>query len=133
MDERTLTVGELGRAVRDTLETVFPYGVWVTGEISGLNRGRNGHVWFDLVEPSDQPGAPPVATVPVVLFREHRDRVNMVLKRHGDPIRMNDGVQIRIQGVLDFYPPSGRLQIRMAMIDPTYTHGLLAADRELVL
>ena len=33
--------------------------------------------------------------MPVVLFREHRDRVNKVLKRHGDPIRMSDGVQIR--------------------------------------
>ncbi|MEZ5166052.1 MAG: exodeoxyribonuclease VII large subunit [Acidimicrobiales bacterium] len=29
-----------------------------------------------------------------MLFRENRDRVNRLLKRHGDPIRMSDGVRI---------------------------------------
>ena len=54
MDGRTLTVGELGVAIRGALETVFPYGVWVEGEISDLSRARNGHVYFDLVERSDE-------------------------------------------------------------------------------
>ena len=131
--DQTLTVGELGAAIRMAMEGVFPYGVWVEGEISDLSRSRNGHVYFDLVEPSDRPGAAPVATVPVVLFRDNRDRVNRLLKRHGDPIRMTDGVQIRIQGMVDFYPPTGRLQLRMSAIDPTYTLGRLAADRDALL
>lgn len=70
---------------------------------------------------------------PVVLFRENRDRVNRLLKRHGDPIRMNDGVRIRIQGVIDFYPPQGRVQLRMAAIDPTYTLGRMAAARDALM
>ena len=119
--------------VRGALEATFPYGVWVEGEIRDLKRARNGHVYLDLVEPHEQAGQQPVATIPVVLFREAKDRVNALLKRHGDPIRMSDGVQVRIQGVLDFYPPSGKLQLRMTAIDPSYTLGRLAADRDALL
>ena len=69
----------------------------------------------------------------MVLFRENRDRVNRLLKRHGDPIRMTDGVRVRIQGIVDFYPPQGRIQLRMAAIDPTFTLGQLAANRDALL
>jgi exodeoxyribonuclease VII large subunit len=133
MTDQTLTVSELGTVVRAALEAAMPYGVWVEGEISGINRSRNGHVYFDLTEPSDTPGGAPVATVPVVLFRDNRDRVNRLLKRHGDPIRMSDGVRIRIQGVVDYYPPQGRIQLRMSAIDPTYTLGQLAAERDALM
>lgn len=133
VEDRTFTVSELGTVLRAALEQAMPYGVWVEGEISGISRARNGHVYFDLVEPSEGSGEVPVATIPVVLFRENRDRVNRLLKRHGDPIRMTDGVQIRIQGVVDFYPPQGRLQVRMSAIDPTFTLGQLAADRDALM
>ncbi|MEQ8841702.1 MAG: exodeoxyribonuclease VII large subunit [Acidimicrobiales bacterium] len=133
MDDPTLSVSELSAIVRAALDAAMPYGVWVEGEISGLNRSRNGHVYFDLTEPSDTPGGAPIATMPVVLFRDSRDRVNRLLKRHGDPIRMSDGVRIRIQGMVDYYPPQGRIQFRMSAIDPTYTLGQMAADRDALL
>ena len=133
VDDRTFTVSEFAETVRIGLEQMFPVGVWVEGEISSLTRARNGHVYFDLIEPHQVTGRAPVATVPVILFRDARDRVNRLLKRHGDPIRMDDGVQIRIQGMVDFYPPTGKLQLRMTAIDPTYTLGRLAADREALL
>jgi len=133
VDDQTLTVSELGTVVRAALEVAMPYGVWVEGEISGITRSRNGHVYFDLTEPADSPGAAPLATVPVVLFRDNRDRVNRLLKRHGDPIRMSDGVRIRIQGMVDFYSPQGRIQFRMSAIDPTYTLGRLAAERDALM
>ena len=133
MSDQTLTVSELGIAIRAALEQTMPYGVWVEGEIQGIRRSRNNHVYFDLIEPAETSGAAPVATVPVVLFRDTRDRVNRLLKRHGDPIRMTDGVRIRIQGMVDFYPPTGKLQLQMSAIDPTYTLGVLAAEREALL
>jgi exodeoxyribonuclease VII large subunit len=133
VDEQTLTVSELGALVRAALEQAMPYGVWVEGQISGLSRSRSGHVYFDLIEPSEVSGSAAAATIPVVLFRENRDRVNRLLKRHGDPIRMSDGVQIRIQGMVDYYPPQGRIQLRMSAIDPTYTLGRLAAERDALM
>ena len=133
--DQTLTVGELAQVLRWTLDEAFPSGVWVAGEIDSITRPRSGHVYFDLVERSEhvEPGAPPVASVSVVLFRDDKERVNATIKRHGNAIRMADGVKVRIQGMLDFYPRRGQLQLRMTAIDPAHTLGALAEDREALL
>lgn len=133
MNQETLTVAELCGLIRGVIEHTMPDDFWVTGEISGLNRARSNHVYFDLIEPGEGPGAVPLASLPVVLFRETRERVNRLLKRHGDPIRMSDGVSVRIQGRVDYYPPTGRVQLRMSSIDPTYTLGKLAASKDALL
>ena len=133
--DQTLTVGELAQVLRWALDEAFPSGVWVSGEIDSLRRARSGHVYFDLVERSErvEPGAPPQASVSVVLFRDDKERVNATIKRHGNAIRMADGLRVRIQGMLDFYPRRGQLQLRMIAIDPTHTLGALEADREALL
>ena len=133
--DQTLTVGELAQVLRWTLDETFPSGVWVTGEIDSLSRARSGHVYFDLVERPEhaEPGAPPEASMSVVLFRDDKERVNATIKRHGNAIRMADGLRVRIQGMLDFYPRRGQLQLRMTAIDPTHTLGAIAADREALL
>lgn len=133
MRQETLTVAELCGVIRGVIEHTMPDDFWVTGEISGLNRARSNHVYFDLIEPGEGPGAAPLASLPVVLFREARERVNRLLKRHGDPIRMSDGVSVRIQGRVDYYPPTGRVQLRMSSIDPTYTLGRLAVSKDALL
>ena len=126
-------MAELCGLIRGVIEHTMPDDFWVTGEISGLNRARSNHVYFDLIEPGEGPGAAPSASLPVVLFRETRERVNRLLKRHGDPIRMSDGVSVRIQGRVDYYPRTGRVQLRMSSIDPTYTLGKLAAGKDALL
>ena len=133
--DQTLTVGELAQVLRWTLDEAFPSGVWVAGEIDSISRARSGHVYFDLVERSEhaEPGAPPVASLSVVLFQGDKERVNETIKRHGNAIRMADGLSVRIQGMLDFYPRRGQLQLRMTAIDPAHTLGALAADRDALL
>ena len=131
MSGRTYTVTELVGEVAAIVEERLGGGFWLQGEVAGLTRSRGGHVYFDLVErPAD--GAPPTASVPVVLWSSVRDRVNLHLRRAGS-IRIEDGVRIRISGRLELYEPKGRLQVQMQGIDPTYTLGLLATDRDRVL
>ncbi|HEX7095587.1 MAG TPA: exodeoxyribonuclease VII large subunit [Acidimicrobiales bacterium] len=128
----TYTVAELARRINYALEDAFPDDVWVTGEISGLNRSRGGHVYFDLIEPAPEPGHAPLAAIPVALFKMNKDVVNRLLKRAGIT-RIDVGMQVRIRGVVTLYERTGRLQLRMTGIDPTYTIGQLAADRDRVL
>jgi exodeoxyribonuclease VII large subunit len=126
----TFSVAELVEGVREAVAARFAGPVWVQGEISGIKRGRNGHVWFDLVD-RDETGTV-VASIPVVLWSSVRAGVNAQLRRAGS-IRMDDGVRIRIVGPLDVWITGGRLQFQMQGIDPTYTLGLLASERERVL
>jgi exodeoxyribonuclease VII large subunit len=128
----TFTVRELCRAIGAVIDHTFPDEVWVKGAISGLNRSPNGHAYFDLIEPSDDAGALADAVLPVALFAASRHRVNHILRRSGG-VRMHDGVEIRVRGRVAYYPPQGRVQLVMSLIDPAYTVGLMAAARQALL
>ncbi|MFN0090462.1 MAG: exodeoxyribonuclease VII large subunit [Acidimicrobiales bacterium] len=131
MDARTFSVAEVTEAIRMALEATFPGELWVQGEIQSLTRSRTGHVYFDLVDAGEL-GRSMQARLPVALFMNHKQQVNAILRRSGG-VRMTDGIEIRIRGAVDFYPPQGRLQLRMSSIDPAYTLGRLAADRQRLL
>ena len=130
---RTYSVGELTDAIAGALSVSFPDDIWVEGEIRNLRRPRSGHVYFDLVEPSETTGSTPAALLSVMLFRATREIVNKQLKRAGGGMRMDDGVLVRLRAVPDLYAPQGRLQLRMTGIDPTYTMGQLEMQRERLL
>ncbi|MDH4170432.1 MAG: exodeoxyribonuclease VII large subunit [Acidimicrobiia bacterium] len=129
MDDTTYTVAELAGVIANQLAGVFPDDVWVTGQISGLNRSGRGHVYFDLIEPPPEPGQPAPAQLAVVLWNSNREIINRQLSRAGVG-RMVDGMQVRVRAVVDFYEVQGRLQLRMTGVDPTHTLGQLALQRE---
>jgi exodeoxyribonuclease VII large subunit len=133
--EPTLSVAEIGEVLGAALRRAFPDEVWVRGEIRNLKRGSTGMVWFDLVEPHPGPdlGRPPLATLPVVLFDAARRRVNAQLRQAGGAVRMESGTEVRIRGRVGFWAPGGRLQLQMSEIDPAFTLGRLAADRQRLL
>jgi len=138
VDLPTFSVGQLLGTVRELLSLAFPDEVWVEGEISSLRRTRAGHVYFDLVEPAGperfgRAGATNgQAVISVVLFDRARREVNASL---GSPsrVRMTDGVRIRLRGRLEVWAGSGRVQLKMSAIDPAFTLGQMATDRDRVL
>ncbi len=128
--EPTVGVAELNATIQGALGQAFPTLLWVRGEIQQLHVSRNQHTYFELVEKherSDQVRA----AIRVALFRDHRAPVNRALRDAG--LRLADGVEVRIRARVDYYPPTGRLQLLMSGIDPTFTVGRLAADRDRLL
>jgi exodeoxyribonuclease VII large subunit len=130
--ESTYTVAELTYAVGRVIDRAFPDEIWVRGEIRDLSRAPSGHVYFTLVDPGDDPGAPAPAALPVTLFSSDRDPINWALMRAGAG-RMTDGTEVRIRGRLSHYAPRGTVQLRMTWIDTDYTLGRLAAERARIL
>lgn len=128
----TLTVPELCARIDEAVTGAFPDEVWVQGAISGLNRSVNGHVYFDLVDPTAEVGASTRATLPVALFASNKALVNRILRKAGG-VRMHDGIEIRIRGRIAYYPPQGRVQLIMSLIDPQFTLGQMAAARATLL
>ncbi len=129
-EEVTLGVAELNQAISDALRASFPGPVWVRGEIQALHVSRNQHTYFELVEKHERRDQVR-ATIRVALFRDDRPAVNRALRDAG--LRLADGVEVRIRARVDFYPPAGRLQLVMTAIDPNFTIGRLAADRDRIL
>ncbi len=129
--ERSYSVAEFNRVLAEAISELFPDDLWVEGEISNLTRSRAGHVYFDLVEPSE-PGVAATAKISVVLFNQTKQIVNNQLKRHNVG-RLSDGMAVRIRATADFYEQRGSLQLRMTGIDPRYILAAMAAEREALL
>jgi exodeoxyribonuclease VII large subunit len=124
--EPTYTVGELADAVNGVLRRQFGDGIWVRGEIQGYNE-KNGHAYFKLVES----GGDRRAVLDVSFFANIRMRLRPLLQR--SRLFLADGMKVRVYGVLDYYAANGRLSLKMGGIDPRYTLGEMALERDEVV
>jgi exodeoxyribonuclease VII large subunit len=121
--EHTYSVGELADAVNAALKNRFGDGIWVRGEIQGYSE-RGPHAYFRIVEASDNGKA----VLDVSLFANIRVRLRPLLQKHR--LQLAEGMKVRVFGSLDFYAPSGRMSLKMSGIDPRYTLGEMALQRD---
>ncbi len=108
---KVLTVAELTRAIRGTLETKFG-AVWVRGEISNYKLHPSGHRYFTL---KDQRAA-----ISCVIFRN-------TLPPDAPPIA--DGAQVQVYGNVSVFEARGQYQLSVQILQ-TRGAGLLQAKFE---
>ncbi|MCK9239410.1 exodeoxyribonuclease VII large subunit [Desulfocurvus sp.] len=103
-------VGELTRAVREVLESQFPF-VWVRGEVGGVSRPASGHLYFSLKDGQSR--------LPVVWFRRSQrcvapggvdPRTGEVLE-HGCTAELTEGASVLVAGRLSVFEPQGAYQL----------------------
>ena len=95
-----VTVSELLRSVRDTLERRFPL-LWVRGELSNLSRAPSGHRYFTLKDRGAQ--------VDCVMFRSRAAVFEAELR---------EGMQVEAQVLVSLYEPRGRFQLTVEALRP---------------
>ena len=122
----TFTVGELAEAINDQLRRGFRGGIWVRGEISDLSN-RGAHTYFSLIEEGDNGKA----VLNVQLFAPTKQRLAPLLRKFR--LELRNGMNVRINGDLDFWAQGGRLGFKMANLDPNFTIGDIAQSREAVM
>src|SRR5262245_892798 len=111
-----VTVSELLRSVRDTLERRFPL-TWVRGEISNLSRAPSGHCYFTLKDGQAQ--------VDCVMFRSRAALLQ-------DELR--EGARVEARARVTLYEPRGRFQlsveaVRLAGLGPLYERFLRVREK----
>jgi exodeoxyribonuclease VII large subunit len=111
-----VTVSELLRNVRDSLERRFPLA-WVRGEISNFSRAPSGHCYFTLKDG--------LAQVDCVMFRSRAALLQGELQ---------DGAQVEARARVTLYEPRGRFQlsvesVRQAGMGPLYERFLQVKAR----
>lgn len=131
MDEPTFTINELNTVIRGALTDAFPHEVWVRGEVQRITTSRTGHTYFELVE-KDSRSERVAARIDVALFKGNTPTINTRL-REVPGVKLAADIEVRIRGRIDYYPTGGRLQLVMTDIDPVFTVGGMAANRERVL
>src|ERR671937_1276046 len=95
-----ITVSELLRSVRDTLERRFPL-LWVKGELSNLNYAASGHCYFTLKDRGAQ--------VDCVMYRSRAQAFDASLR---------EGMQVEAQVLVSLYEPRGRFQLTVENLRP---------------
>ncbi|HEX2737103.1 MAG TPA: exodeoxyribonuclease VII large subunit, partial [Acidimicrobiia bacterium] len=131
MDEPTFTINELNTVIRGALSDAFPHEVWVRGEVQRITTSRTGHTYFELVE-KDSRRERVAARIDVALFKGNAPTIKTRL-REVPGVTLAPDIEVRIRGRIDYYPTGGRLQLVMTDIDPIFTVGGMAANRERVL
>ncbi|MBL9076843.1 MAG: exodeoxyribonuclease VII large subunit [Planctomycetes bacterium] len=128
-----LSISALNTRVRDALRGAIPDSVWITGEIVDFDKtaGRE-HRFFQLVEKAPR-AARPVAVVDVALFGRTAEWLLPKLAAGEQPLSLRDGIEIRVLVKVDLYVGSGRYQVVVEDIDPSFTLGKLALTREQIL
>jgi exodeoxyribonuclease VII large subunit len=125
--EPTFSVPELVSAANQVLKRGFGDGAWVRGEVEGLS-SRGGHTYFSLCGLDDDGNR---ATVSVALFANTAYRLRGMLARHR--LELRNGLAVRLHLRPDVFARTGRLTFVVQGLDPTFTLGQLAADRDELL
>jgi exodeoxyribonuclease VII large subunit len=124
------TVSELNDYIRDVVRSGFPQPVWVCGEIQQYDRNRNKkHVFFELVE-KDPDSQDIRARVGLVIFANRKWQIEAMLKKSENAFTLKDDIEVKFCCRVDYYAPHGALRLIVETIDPTYTLGKLAQEKQ---
>ncbi len=92
------TVSDITNQIKQLLEANF-FDVLVEGEISNVNKSRNGHYYFTIKDDHAQ--------LPCVVWRSTAQRMD---------IELSDGQQVVIGGDIQVYAPHGRYQMIVSLV-----------------
>ncbi|MFN1835958.1 exodeoxyribonuclease VII large subunit [Balneola sp. MJW-20] len=92
------SVSELTHKIKDLLEQNF-VDILVEGECSNVKQSRNGHIYFVLKDDTAQ--------LPCVIWRSTAERLGLDLR---------DGQQIVAGGDIQVYPPHGKYQMIVSLV-----------------
>jgi exodeoxyribonuclease VII large subunit len=130
MSDQQLSLFELQRQVKGSLDDTFSMPVWVKAEISEMTVNRSGHCYLDLVE--TEPGTDNViarcrATIWSYTFR--------MLKPYFETTTgqtFSEGLKVLLQAKIEYHEVFG-FSLNIRDIDPVYTLGDLARQRREII
>lgn len=129
MSAQSFTVSELNKFVRDVIASGFPTAVWVCGEIQGLRVDQKGHTYFELCEQEEGSGGVK-AKMKASIWNTRRMYIDSVLKKVENGFSLKDDIEVKFLCRVDFWQKGGTLSLSVEGVDPTYTLGKIAQERQ---
>ncbi|MBF0386198.1 MAG: exodeoxyribonuclease VII large subunit [Candidatus Omnitrophica bacterium] len=124
------TVSELNNFIRDVIASGFPQAVWVCGEIQQFDRNKGKkHVFFELAE-KEEGSSEIKARIGLVIFSTRKDFIENKIKENKEFFSLKDDIEVKFQCRVDFYAPHGAVRLIVEDIDPFYTLGKLAQEKQ---
>lgn len=116
----SLTLVDLQRMVRSTIEGRFAEPLWVSAEISELKLNRSGHCYLNLVEKGANSGTP-LAEARAVIWRSAYLRLATVFEELSGT-RLAAGIRVLVRVMVTYHEVYG-FMLQIIDLDPAYTLG----------
>ena len=118
--EHSLTLLDLQRMVRATLESRFRDPLWISAEISELKVNRSGHCYLNLVEKGSTDGAPRAEARAVIWKSAWAPMASMFEAATGATLRA--GLRVLVRVVVSYHEVYG-FSLQIIDLDPRHTLG----------
>ena len=118
--EHSLTLLDLQRMVRATLESRFRDPLWISAEISELKVNRSGHCYLNLVEKGATDGAPRAEARAVIWRSAYLPMASMFEAATGTTLRA--GLRVLVRVVVSYHEVYG-FSLQIIDLDPRFTLG----------
>ena len=126
-EDQHITLRELQRRVKSTLEGQFALPVWVSAEISEIKVNYSGHCYLELVEKGGDNGVP-TAQARAVVWRSHYPRISGYFEAETGQ-RLAAGIKILAKVLVSYHELYG-FSLQITDIDPSYTLGDMERQRQ---
>lgn len=127
MSGDTLTVADVLSTVDTAVVSALPGPVWVRGEVTGFRRTPAGAAFFRLAD---------AEVDDVALEVGCRGRIMWEVDRMLDAAgvgALRAGIEVRVRGTVGFDRRRSLVRLSLLEVDPSFTAGRLAVDRDAVL
>jgi exodeoxyribonuclease VII large subunit len=124
------TVSQLNNTIKGSINTCFPHLVWVCGEVQGFDRNKNkSHVFFELVE-TEGTSKTIKSKIGLVIFAGKKAMIDDILRRSENAFTLKDDIEVKFACRVDYYAPHGAMRLTVESIDPVYTLGKAAQEKQ---
>ncbi len=130
MEEQSFSLSELNRRVRNAIREQLPETYWMRAETSDVRRNQNGHCYLEFIE-KDAATQSIVAKARGVIWSNHFQLLSAYFETEtGQPFTSGLNVLVRVS--VEFHELYG-YSLTVVDIDPSFTVGEIARNRQLVL
>ncbi len=130
LEKEALSVSELNVYIKEVLKAGFPQALWVCGEIQGYDRNKSKrHIFFELCE-KDSISKDILARIGLVIFDRQKVSIDQIIKSAENAFELKDDIEVKFLCRMDFYPPHGAVRLIVEGIDPVYTLGKIAQEKQ---
>lgn len=116
----SLTLLDLQRMVRTTLEDRFDVPLWISAEVSELKLNRSGHCYLNLVEKGASDGSPR-AEARAVIWRSSYASLASKFEQATNA-KLHAGIRILVRVIVTYHEVYG-FTLQIIDLDPCYTLG----------
>ncbi len=122
-----ITLAELQRRVRQSLEERFALPLWVSAEIAEIKINHSGHCYLELVEKGEGDSVPK-AQARAVIWRSQHARIAAYFEAETGQ-RLAAGMRILAKASVNYHEVYG-FSLQLLDVDPSYTLGDMERQRQ---